>query len=58
MRFFPEPDSPDLAPFTQAFLRMMFAHVEFERRVADLAGVITLTPGFGDTLVWSAKDRP
>jgi hypothetical protein len=58
MRFFPDPDSPDLAPFTQAFLRMMFAHVEFERRVAELADVITLDPGFGETLVWSAKDRP
>ena len=58
MRFFPEPDSPDLEPFTRAFLRMMFAHVEFERRVAELADVITLDPGFGETLFWSAKDRP
>jgi hypothetical protein len=58
--FFPEPDSPALVPFTRAFMRMMFAHVEFERRVADLADVITLTPGFGETkaVAWSAKERP
>lgn len=56
--YFPEPDHPDLAPFTRAFLRMMFAHVEFERRVAELADLITLTLGFGETLVCSAKDRP
>jgi hypothetical protein len=60
MRFFPEPDSPALAPFTQAFLRVMFAHVSFEHRVADLAEVITLELGFGETtaLFWSAKERP
>jgi hypothetical protein len=58
--FFPEPDSPEIAPFTQAFLRMMFAHVEFERRVAEMADVITLDPRFGETeaTAWSAKDRP
>jgi hypothetical protein len=41
-------------------MHMMFAHVEFERRLADLAGVITLDPRFGETkaTVWSAKDRP
>jgi hypothetical protein len=59
-RFFPETDSPALAPFTRAFMAMMFAHMEFERRVADLAEVITLDPRFGETkaTVWSAKDRP
>ena len=58
MRFFPEPDSPDLAPYTQTFLRMMFAHVDFERRVAELADAITLDLRYGETLVWSAKERP
>jgi hypothetical protein len=60
MRFFPEPNSPELVPFTKAFLRVMFAHVGFEHRVADLAEVITLEFGFGETtaLVWSAKERP
>ena len=60
MRFFPEPDSSEIAPFTHAFLHMMFAHVEFERRIADLAVVITLDPGFGETkaTIWSAKERP
>jgi hypothetical protein len=34
--FLPEPDSPELGPFTRAFMvHMMFAHVEFERRVAE-----------------------
>ena len=60
MRFFPEPNSPELAPFTQAFLRVMFAHVGFDHRVADLAEVLTLEFGFGETtaLVWPAKERP
>jgi hypothetical protein len=58
--FLPEPDSPELGPFTRAFMRMMCAHVEFERRVAELANVVTLTPGFGETkaLGWFAKERP
>jgi hypothetical protein len=57
--FLPEPDSPELGPFTRAFMHMMFAHVEFERRVAELADMITLTPGFGETeLLGSARERP
>ena len=55
---FPEPDSPELGPFTRAFMHMMFAHVEFERRVAELAGVITLKSDFGKTLSWRANERP
>jgi hypothetical protein len=57
--FFLEADSPELAPFTQAFLRTMFAHVEFERRVAELADVITLIFEFGEkeAIIWSAKNR-
>jgi hypothetical protein len=60
VNFFPEPNSPELAPFTQAFMHMMFAHVEFERRVAELAEVISLDPKFGETkaIAWSAKERP
>ena len=57
--FLPEPDSPELGPFTRAFMHMMFAHVEFERRLAELADMITLTPGFGETeLLGSARERP
>jgi hypothetical protein len=57
--FLPEPDSPELGPFTRAFMHMMFAHVEFERRVAELANVVTLTAGFGETeALGSAKERP
>lgn len=59
-QFFPEPDDPELVPFTRAIMHMMFAHVELERRIAELADVITLDLGFGETeaLVWSAKARP
>ena len=53
--FFPEPDSPELGPFTRAFMHMMFAHVEFERRVAELAGVITLKSDFGENSVLARK---
>jgi len=53
----PEPDSPGISPFTRAFMRMMFAHVEFERRVAELADVITLTPGFGETGALGVRKR-
>jgi hypothetical protein len=30
--YFPEADDPAIAPFATAFLRMMFAHAEFEAR--------------------------
>jgi hypothetical protein len=33
MHYFPDPDDPHLIPFTRAFVRMMFAHAEFEHRV-------------------------
>jgi hypothetical protein len=59
--FFPEPDHPDLVPFTRAFVRMMFAHARFEQRVSELLNVITGDPDFGEnptTIRWSAKDRP
>ena len=58
--FLPEPDSPELGPFTRAFMRMMFAHVEFERRVVELADVITLKLGFGEkkAAAWRATERP
>jgi hypothetical protein len=60
MHYFPEPDTPALQPFTQAFMHLMFAHAEFDRRVLDLIGVITCNPDFGQQQrnQWSAKDRP
>jgi hypothetical protein len=30
--YFPEADDPAIAPFATTFLRMMFAHAEFEAR--------------------------
>jgi hypothetical protein len=55
-----EPDNPALAPFTQEFIRVVFAHVKFERRAARLADVITRKEGFGEKTVaaWSARGRP
>jgi hypothetical protein len=58
--YFPDADVPGLQPFTQAFVRMMFAHAAFERRVSDLINVITCIVGFGEqpNARWSADKRP
>jgi len=48
MRYFPEPDDPELAPFTRAFVKVMFAHAELEHRISDLLECITREPGFGE----------
>jgi hypothetical protein len=58
--YFPDPGHPDLAPFAETFVRMMFAHAGFEHRVSDLLNVITGDPSFGEnpsTTRWSARDR-
>ena len=57
--FFPDPDDPKMTPFTRAFVRMMFAHAEFERRVSELVTLITQQPGFGEQSKnrFSAKNR-
>ena len=39
--YFPESDHPDLQPFVQAFVSMMFSHAAFERRIADMLETIT-----------------
>jgi hypothetical protein len=60
MHIFPEPDEPDLQPFMRAFVRLMFAHGEFERRVSDLVGVIAHDPRFGEKPEnrWTTRNRP
>jgi hypothetical protein len=57
---FPESDSPEFAPFTRAFVRMMFAHSRFEHRIAEVASVIAGHPDFGETKAvhWTTKSRP
>jgi hypothetical protein len=45
--YFPEADSEYFEPFAKAFLRMMFAHAEFEARIRDLQDTITGEAGFG-----------
>jgi hypothetical protein len=49
-----------MLPFTRAFVRMMFAHAEFERRVSDLMGVVTGDPSFGERPenMFTATSRP
>jgi hypothetical protein len=58
--YFPDPDVPALQPFTQAFVRMMFAHAEFERGISDLMDLITGIVGFGErpSSLWQADKRP
>ena len=58
--YFPEVDDPDLQPFTQAFVGMMFAHAAFERGVSELMDVITGEDGFGERPKnqWTADQRP
>jgi hypothetical protein len=58
--YFPDADEPALQPFTQSFVRLMFAHAAFERRVSDLMGVITGVVGFGERpeAQWKADERP
>jgi len=60
VHYFPDPDHPDLAPFTRAFVRLLFAHADFERRVSELLGIISGDPDFGERPKnrWSAKTRP
>jgi hypothetical protein len=59
--YFPDADDPVIQPFTQAFVRMMFSHAAFERRIADLLETITGDAGFGERPEvgrWSADSRP
>jgi hypothetical protein len=58
--YFPDADVRALQPFSQAFVRMMFAHAAFEHRVSDLMSVITGIVGFGEQpdALWSAHQRP
>lgn len=58
--FFPDADDERLQPFARAFVRLMFAHSEFEHRVSHLLGIITGEPDFGERPGngMSAKDRP
>src|SRR5262249_31647949 len=60
LHIFPSSDEPALLPFTRAFVRMMFAHAEFERRISDLMGAIAVDWRFGERPenVWSAAKRP
>ncbi len=59
--YFPDADDPGIRPFTQAFVRMMFSHAAFERRIADMLETVTGIDRFGerpDVGKWSADSRP
>jgi len=56
VHYFPDPD--EIGPFGPAFLRLMFAHADLERRVVDLQDAITGKPGFGEQNQWKLHERP
>jgi hypothetical protein len=54
---FPDPDSNELRPFGQAFVRMMFAHAELEREILSLRNSIRGNSDFREKLP-PPRDRP
>jgi hypothetical protein len=52
--YFPEANDPAIAPFATAFLRMMFAHAEFEARSRELQRIAGDEP----KKPWTARERP
>ena len=52
--FFPVVE--EVGPFGPAFLHLMFAYAEFERRVGEVRKVITGEPS--EKNHWGAKERP
>ena len=56
MQYFPDVDQ--IGPFGPAFLRLMFASAELERRVADIQNAVTGDPTFGEKNDWSSIKRP
>jgi hypothetical protein len=55
----PDPDHPEVIPFGRAFVRMMFAHAEFEARARGLHSVVTGDPKFGERgQLWPSDKRP
>jgi hypothetical protein len=47
----------EVGPFGPAFLRLMFAYAEFERRVGELQKAITGKPSFSEKNHWGAQER-
>jgi hypothetical protein len=52
------PDADEIGPFGPAFLRLMFACAEVDRRVADIQNEVTGDPTFGEQNIWSSVKRP
>jgi hypothetical protein len=55
-KYFPAVE--EVGPFGPAFLHLMFAYAEFERRVGELQKVITGKPSISETYHWGAQERP
>ena len=59
VHYFPEADDPIIAPFAQAFIRMMFAHAELEASIRDLQGALMDDKWYGEKIhPWTARDQP
>jgi hypothetical protein len=56
MRIFPDPS--EIGPFGPAFIRLMFAYAELDRRFSDLQNTITGKNNFHERNQWSVEERP
>jgi hypothetical protein len=52
------PPADEVGPFGPAFLRLMFAYAQLERRVSALQDIITGEAGFGEKNQWKTCERP
>ena len=52
------PDADEIGPFGPAFVRLMFACAEVDRRVAEIQELVTGDPTFGEENIWSSVKRP
>jgi hypothetical protein len=52
------PDADQIGPFGPAFLRLMFACAEIDRRVAEIQNSVTGDPTFGEKNIWPSVKRP
>jgi len=56
MRIFPDPS--EIGQFGPAFIRLMFAYAELDRRFSDLQNTITGKDNFHEWNQWSVEERP
>ena len=56
MHYFPDAD--EVGSFGPAFVRLLFACGEVDRRVADIQTLVTGDPSFGEKACWTSVNRP